>query len=181
MTRVATDGPLDHSLHHVYSVATIFTQNPDTPHLLVVPFDAGRMDARRNAGGWRPLTFDHKRIGNTQHTYSALTPLGNRQHIAAPGSRHWMPQLLPRVYDYQPQPGTQRVNAGLIGSLPLLFALAAFSAPPSQLTGVLETCIRPGVWQAHQFQYPAGRKLRSYPKGGSKANDFQILQNEAWS
>ena len=164
MTRVSAHVPLGQS----FSAATIFTQNPDTPHLLVVPFDAQVTHAHENNGGWRPLVFHHFRIGNTQHTYSAVSAFGDRQHIAAYGSPHWMPQLLPRVYDFQN--GSSRIQAGLIGSIPLLIALAAFSAPPTALEGVLTTCVRPGVWRPHQYQYPAGRELECSIFFHSQAN-----------
>ncbi|CAD6577155.1 MAG: hypothetical protein ASARMPREDX12_001324 [Alectoria sarmentosa] len=154
VTPVSATDPVRHSLHQTFSAATVFTQNPDTPHLLVVPFDAQLTHAHENNGGWRPLVFHHVRIGSTQHTYSAVSANGDRQHIAAPGLPHWMPQLLPRVYDYQT--GSRRIQAGLIGSIPLLIALAAFSAPPAALGGLLTTCLRPRAWQPHQYQYPTG-------------------------
>lgn len=157
MTVVATNDSVGRSLRQTHSAATVFTQNPDTPHLLVVPFDAQLTHAYQNNGGWRPLCFRHVQINNTEHTYSAVSAIGDRQHIAAPGSHHWMPQLLPKVYDYQA--GSPRIQAGLIGSIPLLIALAAFSAPPAALMGVLTTCIRPRQWQPHQYQYPAGREF----------------------
>ncbi len=158
MTTVAASDPVIGSIHHVFSAATIFTQNPDTPHLLIVPFDAQRTHAYQNKGGWKPLYFNHVRIDNTQRTYSAVSAVGDRQYIAASGSPHWMPQLLPKVYDFQT--GSPRIQAGLIGSIPLLIALAAFSAPPPALAAVLTSCLRPGTWRPHQYQYPAGRKFR---------------------
>ena len=154
----------DH-LGQLFSAATVFTQNPDTTHLLVVPFDAQVRNAHENNGGnnggsdggWRPLVFRHVRIDNTPYTYSAVSAVGDRQHIAARGSSHWMPQLLPRVYDFQN--GSPRLQAGLIGDIPLLIALAAFSAPPNALGAVLTNHVRPGVWCPHPYQYPAGREL----------------------
>ena len=151
---------INHPVGHSYSAATVFTQNPDTPHLLVVPFDAQTRHVYQNPGGWRPLAFHHVRVNNTQHTYSYVSATGDRQHIAATGSRHWMSQLLPRVYDCQT--GSHRIQAGLIGSVPLLIALAAFSAPPAKLSPVLTTCVRPMIWRPHQYQYPAGRKCCCY-------------------
>ena len=156
MAVVETKDPVANSLNRLYSVAIVFTQNPDTPHLLVVPFDAQIEHPYRNNGGWQPLSFHHLRINNTQHTYSAVSAFGGRQHIAAPGSPHWMPQLLPRVYNYTS--GSPRLQAGLIGSLPILLALAAFSAPPTVLAGVLTSCVRPRTWRPHQYKYPTGRK-----------------------
>ena len=159
MTHIGPNDPVGRSLHQPYSAATVFTQNPDTPHLLIVPFDAQRTNVVEYPGGWRPLVFHHVRIGNTQRIYSAVSAHGDRQQIAAPGSPHWMPQLLPLVYNYQT--GSVRIQAGLIGSLPLLIALAAFSAPPNFLIGVLTNCLQPMVWRPHQHQYPAGRKCYS--------------------
>ncbi|KAF6232486.1 hypothetical protein HO173_009366 [Letharia columbiana] len=154
MTPISAIDPVGRSLHQTYSAATIFTHNPDTPHLLAVPFDAQKRHAYQNQGGWRPLSFHHVLNGNTQHTYSAVSTVGDHQHIAAPGSPHWMPQLLPSVYDNQA--GSPRIQAGLIGSIPLLIALAAFSAPPDVLGDVLPLCLRPGTWRPHLYQYPAG-------------------------
>ena len=104
MTNVEPNDPVGRTLSQNYSAASIFTQNPDTPHLLVVPFDAQRTDVLEWPGGWRPLVFHHIRIGNTQRTYSSVSANGDRQHIAAPGLARWMPQLLPPVYNYQSGP-----------------------------------------------------------------------------
>ena len=156
MTQVPASDPVGNALSHVHSAATIFTKHPNTPHLLVVPFNAQARRAFDNDGGWRPLTFRHVQIYNTQHTYSAVSANGDRQHIAARGSPHWMPQLLPKIYD--DQSGSSRVQAGLIGSLPLLIALAATSAPPAYLVGVLTNCLRPGAWFPYEYQYPSGRE-----------------------
>ena len=158
MTHITAHEEVGHPLGEIYSAATVFTQHPDTPHLLVVPFDVRRRNVAGHPGGWRPLTFGHVRIANTQHTYSAVLVNGDHQHIAAPGSPRWMPQLLPRVYDDQTR--STRIQAGLIGSIPLLIALAAFSAPTSFLSSVLTNCLRFQRWHPHQYQYPAGRKLR---------------------
>ena len=157
MTHIAVNKAVARLPTEVYSTATIFTQNPDTPHLLAVPFDARIRHICHYPGAWRPLTFRHVRIANSEHTYSAVSANGDHQHIAARGTSHWMPQLLPEVYNDQSQ--STRKQAGLIGSLPLLIALAAFSAPTSFLESVLTSCVRPGRWQPHQYQYPAGRKL----------------------
>lgn len=40
MTDIGTNDPVGRCLNQTYSAATISTQNPDTPHLLVVPFNA---------------------------------------------------------------------------------------------------------------------------------------------
>ena len=156
LTHYPANFPIAQTVGQVHSAATVFTQNPDTPHLLVVPFDARLRHVFQYPGGWRPLVFRHVPIANTQRSYSSVEANGDRQHIAAPGSPHWMPQLLPRVYDYQS--GNPRLQAGLIGSIPLLIALAAFSAPPTFLQAVLTSCLRLGQWLPHQHHYPQGRK-----------------------
>ena len=179
MTHIAAHEEVGHPLGQFYSAATVFTQNPDTPHLLVVPFDVRRGDVDEYPGGWRPLTFRHVRIGNTQHTYSAVLANGDRQHIATRGFSRWMPQLLPRVYDDQSR--STRIQAGLIGSIPLLIALAAFSAPISFLPSVLTNCLRPQRWHPHQYQYPAGRKLGCSTSFQYQAHCIQTLPREAWS
>ena len=179
MTHVASHDLVNHPVGQIHSAATVFTQNPDTPHLLVVPFDARRRDVLTYPGAWRPLTFRHIPIQNTQHTYSAVLANGDQQHIAAGGSPRWMPQLLPRVYDDQSR--STRIQAGLIGSIPLLIALAAFSAPVSYLQSLLTTCVKPQQWQPHQYPYPAGRTLGCSMSFQYQAHCVQILPREAWS
>lgn len=155
MTQVGAHGLVSHPVGQIYRAATVFTQNPDTPHLLAVPFDVRQRDVIGYPGLWRPLSFRHVPTPKLD-MYSAVVANGDCQHIAVRGSNHWMPQLLPRVYDDQSQ--SRRRQAGLIGEIPLLIALAAFSAPVSFLPSVLTNCVRTGRWQPHQYQYPSGRK-----------------------
>lgn len=143
--------------YSMYAVATIFTQWPDTDHLLAVTFDADKKDVAEENGGWKVLSFDYVTRPGTQGIYSSVSVAGGKQQLAAPGSLAWVPQLLPRIYDYDtgrnpPQP----VSAGLIGNLALLFALPAFSAQPSFLSHVLTSCMRPNSWHRHQL--PHGRE-----------------------
>ncbi|KAL8847911.1 MAG: hypothetical protein Q9221_007042 [Calogaya cf. arnoldii] len=145
-----------------HGVATIFTQWRDTNHLLAVTFDAEKKDVAEEYGGWKVLSFDHVRIPQpgTQPTYySSVVVAGEQQQLAAPGSPTWTPQLLPTIYDYDPKPNLpQPASAGLIGNLPLLFALPAFSAQPDQLTNVLTSFMQPNRWHRHEL--PHGRKSR---------------------
>ncbi|KAL8672074.1 MAG: hypothetical protein Q9168_003469, partial [Polycauliona sp. 1 TL-2023] len=149
--------------HTLYDVATIFTQWSDTSHLLAVAFDAEKKDVAEDYGGWKVLSFDHIPRNELQRTYSSVGVAGAEKQLAAPGSSTWMPQLLPTIYNYDPSPNQsnqQRPNsAGLIGSLPLLFALPAFSAPPLQLSHVLTSFMQPGRWLTHQLPHGRG----SYP------------------
>ena len=128
-----------------YQTATVFTQRPDTPNLLVVPFDAR---TRNVLGGWHCITFNHNRIGNSNRYYSYVSVRGAEQKIAAPGSQHWMGRLLPCWYDCENAEHVTRTQAGLIGELSLLFALAAFSVPPASL-GLLRQSIVPRKWISH--------------------------------
>ena len=178
MTPIAANEVGNHPLGPIHSAATIFTQNPDTPHLLVVPFDARTSDVYHSPGGWKPLTFRHVRIGDSQRMYSAVLANGDRQNIAARGSSHWMPQLLPSFYNEQTR--STRIQAGLIGSLPLLIALAAFSAPITFLPSVLTNCLRLRRWYPHQYQYPAGRKLGRSMSFQYQAHCIQTPPREAW-
>ena len=159
VTGIAANDPARHRSLESHSVATIFTQRPDTTHLLAVDFDAGTRDVVSEPGGWKVLNFNHVRKDHNSH-FSSLDLLGAEAHLAAPGSPLWVEQLLPSVYDYQEvddqgnriPPRTK--SAGLIGSLPLLISLAVFSAPQNMLAHALQS-LQPGRWQPHN--YPDGR------------------------
>lgn len=160
---IAQDDEIRHIALHVYRyrTATVFTQNEDTPHLLAVPFDARERNVPDEINGWRPLTFNHERIPGTDRYYSYISCVGAETGIAATGSAHWMPQLLPGWYQYRPRTSATRVQAGLIGNLPLLFALAAFSTPPTPAgLNVLARSLQPGAWNPHANPYPSGRGSR---------------------
>jgi len=149
------------SLGPEHSAATIFSQKDDTDHLLAVDFNALLRDVATYDPGWRVLSFDHMPKPNTNATYSSINILGGQKHLAARGSPAWMGQLMPHEYDYQrtenghPVPSTT-TSAGLIGSLPMLVGLAAFSAPKDSLTAVLSSSIIPRTWRRHSL--PTGRK-----------------------
>ncbi len=157
---VAADDPIHCVRLGHYRTATVFTQNEDTPHLLAVPFDARERHVRDAPNDWRPLTFNHERISGTDSYYTYVSCIGAETGVAARGSAHWMPQLVPDWYQYRPHHQQTRGQAGLVGELPLLIALAAFSAPPTDLR-VLFTSVKPGAWHSHAHPYPAGRKYYS--------------------
>ncbi len=150
----------------LYSAATMFTQEPDTHHLLAVGFDARTARVHRE-NGWRPITFNHEPAPDfvNGQFYSFLSTAGGEARIAAPGSPSWMPQLLPRHYNYRTAADAQNIptHAGLIGDLPLLFALAVFSAP-SNSAGFRTALasIRPGGWHHHQFENSEGREIELF-------------------
>lgn len=150
---------------YLFSEVTVFTQMPDTPHLLAVSFDAATINVS-DQHRWLPLSFQHVRVGHPDMTYSSVQVVASQQHLAAPGARHWIPQLLPALYDYQRTDNQGRslstsvTSAGLIGSLPLLLALAAFSGPENQLDMILTQCMRRGAWVSHI--HPRGGKLPAF-------------------
>lgn len=153
------------SLGRVHSAATIFSQTDDTDHLLAVDFNASLTDVASYGPGWRVLSFDHIPKPNTNATYSSINIFGEEKHLAAGGSPTWMGQLMPHEYKYQrttpnghPIPSTT-TSAGLIGSLPILVGLAAFSAPKDSLIAVLRSSVVPKAWKKHHL--PTGRKPRS--------------------
>ena len=132
---------------YVYSVATVFTQHPDNPRLLTVPFNARTRDVDPTYGiGWQAIRFNHNRVGNSNNYLSYISHRGAESSIAAPKSQRWTDELLPPWNDCDPRHAT-RSQAGLIGELPLLFALAAFSVPPTQ--GFPLNSIAPGAWRSH--------------------------------
>ena len=168
MTQMADDSPIGGiKLKNLekYAAATIFTQRPDTTHLLMVEFDARETSIHSSGEGWEALSFNYGRINNSAYTYSALTTRGSYGQISAPGPMSQIPQLLPHLYDYHPELDAKgrpipspRIHAGLVGHLSLLLALPVFSAPRTALTIVLRHCLMPGVWRAHSYQPPAGHE-----------------------
>ena len=130
---------------YMYRAATIFTQYPSTPHLLAVPFDARTRSV--SGRGWQCITFNHIQVGNSNAYYSYISTRGLERKLAAPAPWHWTPELFSNWYDCDP-PHETRAQAGLIGELPLLFALAAFSAPPHS-PEVLLSSMQPGKWISH--------------------------------
>lgn len=149
-----------------HQAATIFTQSPSSPHLLAVPFDVRMRGIRAWKYTWKPVSFDHVSTEKKNHYLSYVSTSGDQQRIAAPASSHWKNQLLRPIYDYATSTSRQEKQpapsqAGLIGNLTLLIALAAFSAPDKALGPVLEDCMRPGVWRRHRYFCPPGMLIRS--------------------
>ncbi|KAL8882778.1 MAG: hypothetical protein Q9215_004310 [Flavoplaca cf. flavocitrina] len=70
----------------LYSVATVFTQWPDTPHILAVTFDAEKKDVAEECGGWKVLSFDYVHQPEPQQLYSSVSVTGSQQRLAGPGS-----------------------------------------------------------------------------------------------
>ena len=141
---------------YFYAAATVFTQFPDIQRLLAVPFNARTRSVSATYGrGWQAIRFNHNQVGNSYLSY--ISHRGAERAIAAPGSPRWMPELLPDSYDCEHRHAT-RNQGGLIGELPLLFALAAFSIEPNQ--GFPSNSMGPGRWSNHG--QTTGRRFSQY-------------------
>ena len=148
-----------------YRAATVFSQATSTDHLLTVPFDARRSNVSERDHDWKNLGFEYKFVPNVgTGTCASVEFIGENEDLPALVPGAWE-RLIPQPYRYQrtdddgnPKPsGT--TFAGLIGSLPLLVALAAFSACPGKLKTTLETSRSPeGRWVPHN--YTTGRQSR---------------------
>ncbi|KAL8709539.1 MAG: hypothetical protein Q9220_005781 [cf. Caloplaca sp. 1 TL-2023] len=137
----------------IFGTTTIFTQYDDTTHFLAVLFDAELKDVVEDPGGWKVLSFDHIPL-DQQRTYSSVDVFGDKKQLAAKGNEDWLPQLVPEIYKYDAsQNPTRTTSAGLIGHLPILFALPAFSARPEMLTQVLTGHMSPNRWEKHNYDH----------------------------
>ncbi len=138
-----------------HSVASVFVQT-ESRHLLCTNINAAEVDVKnsKNATKWSRLFFDHERNAQDRSEYfTALVFAGGQELTAAPMSSNCMPQLIPDVYNNE---NSTRKNAGVIGKLPLLIALAAFSARREHLREVLTRSLRPGRWVLHGHE--SGRR-----------------------
>ena len=132
-----------------YDAASVFCQE-DNGTLLGVRIDATSQNLSVDlAGRWQPLHFVHERLENGRF-YSYLDTVGASPTTAARQPGHIIPQLLP--------PSCQstvngNLNAGLIGRLTLLIALAGFSGPPQRLNAIIEHGIRLRRWVHHDYQH----------------------------
>ena len=132
----------------LHNQASVFFQ-AESDHLLTTDINAATHDVVQ----WSRLFFCHDRVsqGSSGH-YTSLDFAGCQLLTAAPMPLHISPQLLPGIYD---NISTRKENAGIIGELSLLIALAALSAPRKNLDEVFRSSLRPGEWRDHSF--PTGR------------------------
>lgn len=151
VTAVAPNDPARSGNRTLFGAATVFTQYPDSTHIVAVNVDAGMTDAADQNGSWRTLSFNHVNSNNNRY-FSSVNTMGQERHLVAPGSQSWIRQLIPDIYDYPRQSSApSRASAGLIGSVPILLALAVLSAPENWLIQTLTNHIGPGTWQRHTY------------------------------
>ncbi|KAL8793329.1 MAG: hypothetical protein Q9195_004106 [Heterodermia aff. obscurata] len=168
-----------------YAAATVFSQARRTDHLLTVPFDARTGNVSETDYDWRCLSFRHEPAQNGG-TYAFLAFIGEEEGLPAVVPA-WE-KLIPQPYRYQKTyengnpipPGT--TCAGLIGSLPLLLALAAFSARPDALIPALrESRLATGRWVPHNYTtgvQERGLVVTIYKDPGNTAGSTDaVLQN----
>ena len=142
----------------LHNVSSVFVQK-ETGHLLVSDVDAKARDVSgSDSGEWKRLLFTHKRLSKRgRDYYTALEFAGDQRLTAAPMSGHCVPQLMPPVYN-NVQSGKE--NAGIIGELSLLIALAVLSAKKENTAAVLKKSIAPREWLKHSGESGRGQ-LRS--------------------
>ena len=177
VTAVAPDDPARSMSRTPVGAATVFTHYPDSTHIIAVNVDAGMTDAADQSGSWRMLSFNHVASSNNRY-FSSVNTMGQEKHLVAPGSQSWIRQLIPDIYDYSRQPSApSRASAGLIGSVPILLALAVLSAPENLLIQTLTNHIGPGTWQRHAY----GSDRESLVTLSITSTDFQkILSIVGW-
>ena len=164
MTDITTEAP--HTELSLYSVATVFIRRRDKVNILAVPFDARKKDVTEDSGGWKYLNFEYTSQNLGSRSYVAVELADDQRRIALPLQTRWM-KLLPAAYFHKDPDQTVRPwsKIGLIGSLPLLFALPAFSAQPDQLSNVLTLFLRLD-WFPHEL--PHGCKSLPWYRRGDK-------------
>ena len=130
---------------YFFRSATVFSCAPDSDSLLAVPFDARWENVFERAPyEWVEVGFSHERARPAQqHYYSCVRIAGQHTQFATRVVSTWR-HLFPRSCN--PARDTGSINAGLIGHLPLLFAIIALSCRQDQLHHVLTTSVGLRQW-----------------------------------
>ena len=159
LREVAQHDPVRTQPMEIFNAATVFSQATGTDQLLTVPFDARTKNVSECDHDWLCLGFEHKAAPNGGH-YASLACIGEEERL--PADVPAWGTLIPPPYRYHrtnngnPIP-SETTCAGLIGSLPLLVALVAFSAQPDKLRNALTTSRSlSGRWVPHH--YATGRQ-----------------------
>ncbi|MCJ1241831.1 hypothetical protein MMC14_009837 [Varicellaria rhodocarpa] len=172
-----------------YSCASVYTLFPENEH----QFLAVNVDVTRTVfENWVLVGFHHLSFGgNGTMRYSQLDFAGEFDHLAAPDRSpdNWVSDLFPDHFRYRPQNSQDPVptSAGIIGRLPLLLALAAFSAVQERLQDVLSHSLQNVLgqrrWIPHGLEngliQHRGMVVSIYldPAGTSDRNVLDDLEN----
>ncbi|KAK2811518.1 hypothetical protein FQN50_002141 [Emmonsiellopsis sp. PD_5] len=107
--------------------------------------------------GWRRVMFNHIEADNKYRVPISVMKFDAEHNVlAAPGSDKWKPQLVPESYNYN-QGNVSTTKTALAGSLALIIAFAALSAPaPENPAGVIHALtainsFKPPEWRRHDF------------------------------
>lgn len=141
------------------------------PQLRQTPIQAEQLQAQQqqttshNLPSWARLRFQHL---PARHAFrSFATPEGSaiRLQTQRPDQAWWARRLLPEAY-WAPNKAWTHVQdkGGLVGELPLLMALVAFSVPALYLETVFTECFGDGSWDfGFVRDVPHGRKYLHPP------------------
>ena len=138
-----------------YSAGTVFTQAPWSQKFLAVKFDARWTNVDPNYR-WEKLMFNHvPHPAGQNFYYSDLGVLRIFHKLSTSTNADWQRDLFPTVMhcDDTSTFAQNRRNAGLIGSLPFLIAVIAFSGLRQNLDTILQHCLQPS-------QHPASSQGR---------------------
>lgn len=141
-----------------------FTIYLDESHSFwIVPFDATRHSVVANQYDWRELSFCHNDSYTPNSTYACYG--GEYPQLCSQRrSQLWPPVLFPLRYHVpyeQIKPDDELQYGGLIGELPILLALIAFSVPSTEVNDILPQCIGQVPWQVHSRALGRGCKCYS--------------------
>ena len=159
-----------------YSCASVYTLFPENRH----KFFAVNVDITKTAfTHWYPVGFHHLPLeGHGTMKYSQVDFAGEYDHLAAPhrSPDNWVRDLFPDHFQYRPQSDQEPhdpdpTSAGIIGRLPLLLALAAFSTVEECLQDVLLHSLQNVHGQRRWIPHGLGNGRESFFHG------FRLIAN----
>ena len=151
--------PLVHNRNPV-DTATVFYSEDS---FFAVNFDARRHHVRESLlGDWKDIGFHYVRLttpAQPPRLYAQLDYAPAHTHLPAHGSSRWIPDLFPPTYHFQANDAfmPNASNAGLIGRLPLIFSLVAFSCASEHVAHYTRHCVQRQRWAPHNR--PHGREF----------------------
>jgi hypothetical protein len=136
-----------------YDIASVFFQARQD-NFVVTNVNCARRDVETEDHGWGYVQFHHLK-GNV----SEVDFVGSHFGLAAPAcGSTWMPQVLPKVYDYETRgPRARETSGGLCGKLAILIGMAAFSAEETNAEAVVSQYFGLDTWKHHQYDTGIGR------------------------
>lgn len=124
-----------------------------------------QQSATHNLPSWARLRFQHLPARHAFRSFATPEGTAIRLQTQRPDQAWWARRLLPEAY-WAPNKAWTHVQekGGLVGELPLLMALVAFSVPTLYLETVFTECFADGSWDfGFVRDVPHGRK---YLPGG---------------